>query len=59
MLKPESLRKALADAVPVLKTNPEMLRLFVDSGNLVATLAASPRSPPRCRSKSVTPLMWW
>ena len=41
MLKPESLRKALADAVPVLKINPEMLRLFVDSGNLVATLAAS------------------
>ncbi|MBS1206488.1 MAG: phage tail protein [Proteobacteria bacterium] len=41
MLKPDSLRKALADAVPVLKTNPEMLRLFVDSGNLVATLATS------------------
>ncbi len=41
MLKPESLKKALADAVPVLKINPEMLRLFVDSGNLVATLGTS------------------
>jgi len=41
MLKPESLRKALADAVPVLATNPEMLRLYVDGGNIAATLASS------------------
>ena len=41
MLKPESLRKSLADAVPVLATNPEMLRLYVDGGNIAATLASS------------------
>lgn len=41
MLKPESLRKALADAVPVLANNPEMLRLYVDGGNIAATLASS------------------
>ncbi|HGU9861553.1 TPA: phage tail protein, partial [Enterobacter hormaechei] len=27
MLKPDSLRNALYDAVPVLRTNPDMLRL--------------------------------
>ncbi|WP_342323503.1 phage tail protein [Kosakonia sp. BYX6] len=41
MLKPDSLRKALADAVPVLAANPEMLRLYVDGGNIAATLATS------------------
>lgn len=41
MLKPDSLRKALTDAVPVLRTNPDMLRLFVDNGKIAATLAAS------------------
>lgn len=41
MLKPDSLRKALVNAVPVLKINPEMLRLFIDSGSIGATLAAS------------------
>lgn len=41
MLKPNSLRKALTDAVPVLRTNPDMLRVFIDSGNNVATLARS------------------
>ncbi|KAE9652133.1 hypothetical protein GQM33_20560 [Escherichia coli] len=34
MLKPDSLRRALTDAVTVLKTSPEMLRIFVDSGVL-------------------------
>ncbi len=29
MLKPDSLRRALTDAVTVLKTNPDMLRIFV------------------------------
>ncbi len=29
MLKPDSLRRALTDAVTVLKTSPEMLRIFV------------------------------
>lgn len=41
MLKPASLRNALYDAVPVLRTNPDMLRLFVDNGKIAATLAAS------------------
>jgi hypothetical protein len=41
MLKPDSLRSALTDAVPVLRTNPDMLRLFVDNGRIAATLAAS------------------
>jgi len=41
MLKPDSLRQALTDAVPVLRTNPDMLRLFIDNGKIAATLAAS------------------
>ncbi|CNE08705.1 phage tail protein [Yersinia kristensenii] len=41
MLKPDSLRKTLTEAVPVLRTNPDMLRLFVDNGKIAATLAAS------------------
>ncbi|PSN08530.1 phage tail protein [Siccibacter turicensis] len=41
MLKPDSLRKALTDAVPALRTNPDMLRLFIDNGSIAATLAAS------------------
>lgn len=41
MLKPDSLRKALTDAVPVLRNNPDMLRLFIDGGSMGATLAAS------------------
>lgn len=41
MLKPNSLRKALTDAVPVLNTNPDMLHVFIDNGNNTATLAAS------------------
>lgn len=41
MLKPKSLRKALYDAVPKLKANPDMLRIFIDSGVIGATLAAS------------------
>ncbi len=41
MLKPDSLRKALTDAAPVLAANPEMLRLYVDGGNIAATLATS------------------
>ncbi|MBN3198452.1 phage tail protein [Pectobacterium brasiliense] len=41
MLKPNSLRSALSDAVPVLKNNPDMLHIFIDSGAVVSTLAAS------------------
>lgn len=48
MLKPDSLRRALTDAVTVLKTSPEMLRIFVDNGVL------PPHWRRRCHSKSVT-----
>ncbi|HCI5944424.1 MULTISPECIES: phage tail protein [Klebsiella] len=41
MQKPNSLRKALTDAVPALRTNPDMLRIFIDNGNNTATLARS------------------
>ncbi|MBG6248722.1 MULTISPECIES: phage tail protein [Symbiopectobacterium] len=41
MLKPSSLRRALNDAVPVLKNNPDMLHLFIDSGAVTSTLALS------------------
>lgn len=41
MLKPASLRQALCDAVPTLRNNPEMLRIFIDSGKIASTLAAS------------------
>lgn len=41
MLKPDSLRRALTDAVTVLKTSPEMLRIFVDNGSIASTLAES------------------
>lgn len=41
MLKPDSLRKALTESVPVLRKNPEMLHLFIDNGKINSTLAAS------------------
>jgi hypothetical protein len=41
MLKPASLRKALFKSVPLLRENPDMLRLFVDGGAISATLATS------------------
>ena len=41
MLKPAQLRKALTDAVPVLQTSPDQLRMFVDNGRIVSTLASS------------------
>ena len=41
MLKPSSLRRALSDAVPVLKNNPDMLHIFIDSGAVASTLALS------------------
>ncbi|MGA5935743.1 phage tail protein, partial [Escherichia coli] len=31
----------MTDAVTVLKTNPDMLRIFVDNGSIASTLAAS------------------
>lgn len=41
MLKPAQLRKVLTDCVPHLQTNPDSLNMFVDSGRIVSTLAAS------------------
>lgn len=41
MLKPSSLRRALSDAVPVLKNNPDMLHIFIESGAVASTLALS------------------
>lgn len=41
MLKPKSLRSALEQAAPVLRNNPDMLRIFIDNGTIATTLAAS------------------
>ena len=41
MLKPNSLRSALINAVPALHDTPSMLRLWVDKGSNIATLASS------------------
>lgn len=41
MLKPTTLQSALINAVPELRDNPAMLRLWVDKGKNVATLATS------------------
>lgn len=41
MLKPAQLRKVLTDCVPHLQTNPDSLNMFVDSGRIASTLAAS------------------
>lgn len=41
MNKPQSLRRALNDAVPYVRDNPDKLHLFVDDGALVATGASS------------------
>ncbi len=41
MTKPQSLRKALNDAVPYVRENPDRLHLFVVNGSLVATSANS------------------
>ncbi|HBS2592839.1 phage tail protein, partial [Klebsiella pneumoniae] len=41
MNKPQSLRRALNNAVPYVRDNPDKLHLFVDNGSVVATGAAS------------------
>ncbi|AIX49306.1 tail fiber protein [Pantoea sp. PSNIH1] len=41
MLKPQQLRKALTDNVPLLQRNPDSLNVFIDSGRIVSTLATS------------------
>lgn len=41
MLKPKLLRQALTDSLQLLQTNPERLKMFVDGGRIVSTLAPS------------------
>ena len=41
MIKPASLRAALAKALPTLRRDPDKLQVFIDQGQLVATQAAS------------------
>ncbi|ELW9026489.1 phage tail protein [Yersinia enterocolitica] len=41
MLKPKLLRQALTDSLPLLQTNPDKLKMFVDGGRIVSTLAPS------------------
>ncbi len=41
MLKPKLLRQALTDSLPLLQTNPERLKMFVDGGRIVSTLSPS------------------
>ncbi|EOI6443553.1 phage tail protein [Yersinia enterocolitica] len=41
MLKPKLLRQALTGSLPLLQTNPERLKMFVDGGRIVSTLAPS------------------
>ncbi|MDR8269221.1 phage tail protein, partial [Acinetobacter baumannii] len=36
MNKPQSLRRALKNAVPYVRDNPDKLHLFVDNGSVVA-----------------------
>ncbi|MDR5776516.1 phage tail protein [Caballeronia sp. LZ002] len=41
MIKPGSLRAALAAAIPTLAENPDKLTLFIDQGSIAATGAKS------------------
>ncbi|HEJ7127590.1 TPA: phage tail protein [Serratia marcescens] len=41
MLKPEQLRAALLNTIPLLQQNPERLRLGIVNGRVVSTLAPS------------------
>lgn len=41
MLKPSQVRQYLTARVPVLKTSPEQLRVFIDNARIVSTLATS------------------
>lgn len=41
MLKPKQLREALTRSVPLLQRNPDSLNMFIDSGRIASTLAAS------------------
>ena len=44
MNKPNALRAALCAAIPVLAANPDMLRMWVDKGRIVARAAAANRA---------------
>lgn len=41
MQKPMLLRKALMDAVPEFRNDPDKLKLYVEHGNVISTLAPS------------------
>lgn len=41
MLKPNQLRAALTPSLPLFRTNPESLKIFIDRGCIVSTLAPS------------------
>ncbi|ELI8163434.1 TPA: phage tail protein [Yersinia enterocolitica] len=41
MLKPKLLRQALTDSLSLFQTNPERLKMFVDGGRIISTLAPS------------------
>ncbi|MDA5495794.1 phage tail protein [Yersinia intermedia] len=41
MLKPKLLRQALTDSLQLFQTNPERLKMFVDGGRILSTLAPS------------------
>lgn len=36
MKKPQSLRNFIAGSIPELQTDPQRLKMFVESGNIVA-----------------------
>lgn len=44
MIKPNALRAALCAVIPVLDANPDMLRMWVDKGRIVARAAAANRA---------------
>lgn len=52
MLKPDSLRRALTDAVTVLKTNPDMLRIFVDTHQRPETTKAEGKTETQKERKT-------
>lgn len=41
MLKPMLLRKMLTDAVPAFRDDPDKLRVYLEQGNILSTLAPS------------------
>lgn len=41
MKKPEQLRDYLSQHVPFLNHNPELMTVFVENGNVIATMAPS------------------